>query len=119
MSLPNILLMECSKCRVAASCPKKGSSPLKLPSGQEMTCRLVGGYGRNPVDQSILSEDSKKLSKEHGPCLTIAEVPILDECSGLAVYQITKIFAPPVLHEREVFSEDQMKAMLIKNQCAR
>jgi len=119
MSLPHILSVECVNCRVSSHCPKSGSSPLVLPSGQMMLCRLIGGYGKKPVDPGVLSEESKKLAVEHGPCLTIAEVPIIDECSGLETYQITKIFSPPVLHERETLNDDQMRMMMIKNQCER
>lgn len=52
------------------------------------------------MDPGILSEDSRSASAS-GPCLTLAEVPTLDEDSGNVIYEIVKIFAPPVLHERE------------------
>lgn len=65
-----------------------------------MKCRLVNGYGRTPVDSSILSEESLKIAQNQGPCLTIAEVPSFDE-EGDFFYEITKIFSPPILHERE------------------
>jgi len=64
-------------------------------------CRIVGGYGRESVDPTILSEESKKASEQNGPCLTIAEFPTLDEGSGKPYYKIVKIFSQPVLHKRE------------------
>jgi len=63
-------------------------------------CHLVGGYGRDPIDQDILSEESRKAYLRDGTALTIAEVPSLDE-SGYVDRKIVKIFSPPVKHERE------------------
>lgn len=116
MSIPNSLTVECKSCRISKYCPRCGSSPLRLPSGKMGVCRLVGGYGKKSVDISVLSKESKELFDKNGPCLTIAEIPTLDECSGLMTYQVTKIFAPPILHEREIVNEAQMKALEVKNQ---
>lgn len=110
----NYLPMECSKCRVAHSCPKKGSSPLTLPGNKKALCSLVGGYGRTPVRQEILGEESREASAKNGPCLTIAEVPRLDEDSGLLIYELEKIFSQPVLHERETVS-DHISMMVPKS----
>lgn len=84
------------------NCPEKGASPLNQGKNRVL-CRLVGGYGRTPVDESILSEESKQTVSQNGPCLTIAEVPKTDE-SGRTVFKVVKIFSPPVLHEREQVS---------------
>lgn len=116
MSLPHVLVVECRTCRVAKYCPQNGSSPLRLPSGQAIACRLIGGYGKKPIDRSVLSEDNEKLFDIHGPCLTIAEIPYVDEGSGLTVYGVVKIFSPPIVHERESMNESQMKAAMVKNQ---
>lgn len=93
-----MLEMECAKCCVSPTCPRRGSSPLSA-AGTTFKCRLVGGYGRVPVDPSKLSAASKEVAERDGPCLTIAEVPVED---GEAVlFEIVKIFAPPVLSARE------------------
>jgi hypothetical protein len=118
MAIPNTLVVECLNCKVSKYCPNNGSSPL-FHGGKKILCRLIGGYGRKPVDMSILSEESKKLAINNGGCLTIAEVPISDECSGLMTYQIVKIFAPPVLHARETINPDQLRVLTLKNQCER
>lgn len=91
----------CDKCRVSEFCSKNGSSPVLTPKKQVFKCRLVGGYGRVPIDMRIVSEQSKQLIEKNGPCLTIAEVPEYDEASGEVVYKVIKIFNPPILHERE------------------
>lgn len=96
------LEIECQKCRVANTCPNRNSSPLNL-SGKRHLCRIIGGYGRVPVDDSILSPESSILAKTNGPCLTIAEIP--REEDGEVVYEIVKIFSPPVLNERETTNE--------------
>jgi hypothetical protein len=93
--------MMCNKCQVASTCPRRGSSPLTLPNQVAMQCRLLGGYGRKPVDLSDLSEESKKIATENGTCLTVAEVPTLDEASGKVYYETIKIFSKPILHPRE------------------
>lgn len=103
----NSLQMECNKCRVASTCPRKGSSPLSLNSGKKVFCQIINGYGRIPVDVEILSTESLKRSKVDGPCLTIAEVPTIDEHSGNLIMEITKIFSRPILHEREILSFNQ------------
>lgn len=108
--------MECPDCKIAAHCPKFGSSPLIMPSGLSVKCRIIGGYGKQPVDPTILSEESKALVAQHGPCLTIVEVPELDEGSGLAVHQVVKVFAPAVFHDREAATPDEMKMLNIRNQ---
>jgi hypothetical protein len=92
--------MQCDKCRVAQHCQKQGSSPL-YNNTTMLLCRIVGGYGKEPVPLAILSESSKKLVEEHGPCLTIAEIPIRDEASGDVYFETIKIFHEPILHERE------------------
>jgi hypothetical protein len=95
-----VLEIICSKCQVSEYCPKSGSSPL-IVNNKLAKCRLIGGYGRDPVDQSILSDESKKLSEKNGPCLTIAEIPEFDDCSNIINFKLTKIFSPPIIHARE------------------
>jgi hypothetical protein len=101
MSQIQVLEVTCDKCKVSEFCPKSGSSPLMTPDKQIFKCKLIGGYGRVPLDMRILSEQSKKLVEKNGPCLTIAEIPEYDEPSGEVFYKVTKIFNPPILHERE------------------
>jgi hypothetical protein len=91
--------MECTKCRVAKTCPRFGSSPLLTKGKKKVFCRIVGGYGRIPVDKEILSIESAARSEKDGPCLTIAEIPTLED--DLIIMEITKIFSHPILHERE------------------
>lgn len=97
------LKTECSKCKVATNCKRFGSSPLIISGKITEYCRIVGGYGREPVDSSILSPESKTARDNNGPCLTIAYVPTI-EGSGEVIMEITKIFSQPVLHERESVS---------------
>lgn len=94
MNLP----MRCSDCAVAASCPAKGASPLII-SGAQHLCEIVGGYGREPVDPAILSPESAARAAQHGPCLTIAEVPEVD--GGVVRYKVVKVFSQPVRAARE------------------
>lgn len=91
--------MTCDRCAVAQACPKKGSSPLFVTGGKRIHCRILGGFGKQPVEEGVLSEESKALVAQHGPCLTIAEVPKLED--GLVLHDVIKIFAQPVLNERE------------------
>ncbi len=93
------LEMTCERCAVAQACPKNGSSPLFLPGAKRVHCRILGGFGKQPVDLSILSEKSKALVEKNGPCLTIAEVPRLED--ELVTYETVKIFSQPVVSDRE------------------
>lgn len=95
----NVLKMECDRCAVANNCEARGASPLIFPGGMAF-CHIIGGYGRNPVDKSILSEESKKKSLRDGECLTIAEVPRLEE-TGRVEKRVVFIFSSPVRHARE------------------
>jgi len=99
----NSLQMECTKCKVASTCPRKGASPIVVRGSgtRKVHCYIVGGYGRTPVERRILSETSKQIADRDGPCLTIAYVPVIDELTDELQFEITKIFSPPVLHERE------------------
>lgn len=101
MAIPNALNMTCDRCRVADTCPQKGSSPLTLPDKRKLLCRILGGYGREPVDSAKLSEESKKVAAQNGHCITIAEVPAFDVPSGKIYYNTVKIFSQPILHPRE------------------
>lgn len=101
MNLP----MECGKCRVANTCPRNGSSPTLTRGGKKVLCHIVGGYGRTPVDPEILSVESLERSRRDGPCMTIAEVPVIEDDS--IVMTITTIFSHPVLHERETTDDMQ------------
>jgi hypothetical protein len=93
-----ILEVECAKCRVSPTCPSRGSSPL-LHGGKRHVCRVIGGYGRVPVDPGILSPESAARAAADGPCLTLAEVPALE--GDLVVTTVVKVFSPPVLSDRE------------------
>jgi hypothetical protein len=94
-----MLEMTCEKCAVRETCPRSGSSPAFL-LGKQMKCRLVGGYGRLPVDPEILSDESKRLATQNGPCITIAEVPCLSD-DGAIDFEVIKVFSKPILSDRE------------------
>ena len=91
--------MTCDRCLVSKTCPKSGSSPLTHKS-KRYVCRLVGGYGQKPVDESILSEESKKIAKRDGYCITLAEIPIIQEDNNVG-FELTKIFSQPILSEHQ------------------
>ncbi len=111
MPAPNSLQLLCKTCKVSATCPRRGSSPLYTDGNRKMlTCVLVGGYSRDPVDQSILSKESKAASEKDGPCLSIAEVPTFDRDSGKFYFEVVKVFHRPILHPREKVSQ-KMDAM--------
>jgi hypothetical protein len=93
------LEMTCDRCPVRPQCPKSGSSPLIVSGGKRVHCRILGGFGRQPVDVSILSEESRRRMEADGPCLTLAEVPGFED--GQVSWTITKVFAPAVLNARE------------------
>lgn len=93
------LEMTCERCAVAEKCPKKGASPTLTQGGKRALCRILGGYGRVPVDPAVLSADSLVRSKKDGPCLTLAEVPALED--GQVVWELTKVFSHPVIGARE------------------
>lgn len=90
--------MECARCAVASTCPRRGSSPL-LYGKHSIKCRIIGGFGKIPLDKSILSSESLKKTKKDGECLTVAEVPAIED--EIVIYNVTKIFSPPVLSDRE------------------
>jgi len=90
--------MACERCLVAQTCPKRGASPLFF-NGKRAHCHILGGYGRQPVDPTILSAESLERVKKDGPCLTLAEVPVLDD--GMITWELTKVFGPPIVNERE------------------
>lgn len=94
----NVLSVRCTECKVASSCPQRGTSPVSIGK-KVFLCRLMGGYGREKVDPSILSEESKARSDRDGPCLTIAEVPEVEEQT--VTYRVVKIFHQPIVHDRE------------------
>lgn len=100
--MQSVLEVRCSSCKVSGTCPRRGSSPLTLSGGKkQVLCRIVGGYSRTPLDESAMSEESRERSAADGPCLTLAEVPVRDEASGLVSFEVTKIFHHPILHPRE------------------
>lgn len=91
--------MTCERCAVATKCPKNGSSPTLTQGGKRSLCRILGGYGRVPVDPAVLSADSLVRSKKDGPCLTLAEVPKVED--GQVIWELTKVFHHPVIGARE------------------
>jgi hypothetical protein len=105
MSAPNSLQVLCKTCKISATCPKRGSSPLYADGNRKMmTCVVVGGYGRDPVDPSILSEESKSSSERDGRFLSIVEVPAFDKDSGKYYFEVVKVFHEPIVHPREKVS---------------
>lgn len=95
-----VLEIHCDRCRVSEFCEKKGAAPLRYQN-KDIPCRIIGGYGRKSIPVEKLSENSKKMAVKNGPCLTLAEVPYIDEGSGTLAYHIVKVFSPPNLHPRE------------------
>lgn len=93
------LEMECSRCSVAKNCPRYGTSPITLPKNI-LRCRIVGGFGRVPIDKAVLSKESAALYEKNGPCLTVAEIPSVDD-QGYVLFEVVKIFSPPCLSDRE------------------
>jgi hypothetical protein len=96
----DVLEIHCNRCRVSKFCEKNGAAPLRF-QGKDIPCRIIGGFGRKPIAVEKLSEKSKELAVKNGPCLTLAEVPYVDEGSGVLTYDVVKIFSPPNLHPRE------------------
>lgn len=96
----SVLEVHCDRCRVSEFCEKKGATPLRYQN-KDIPCRIIGGYGRKPIPVEKLSEKSKKIAAKNGPCLTIAEVPCIDEGSGFLTHNVVKVFSPPNLHSRE------------------
>lgn len=96
----NTVDVECSKCKLANQCPKRGASPV-VYKNKKIYCKILGGYGRLPLDEEVMSEASKEISRNNGRCLTLVIVPILDENSSTVGTELVKIFHQPVLHPRE------------------
>lgn len=94
-----MITMECNKCAVATTCPARGSSPT-LHGKHKVLCKIIGGFGKKPIDRAALSARSASIAEKNGQCLTIAEVPFIDDDGGL-VFHTVKIFSPPVLSDRE------------------
>ena len=111
MGLPNKLEMECGQCKVADECPARGASPLRLGSGKPVRCRLIGGYGQKPVPVDRMSDETRNVVERNGPCLTIAEVPRVDEPSGRIYFETVKIWSQPKLHPRQTTSVSMDRAM--------
>lgn len=89
----------CDHCLVSKTCPRRGSSPLTHKT-KKYICRIIGGYGKTPVDESILSEDSKKIAKLNGYCITLAEVPVI-QIDGAVGFELVKIFSQPIVSDRQ------------------
>lgn len=94
------LKVRCDQCKIAPTCPRRGSSP-KAAGSKSLLCVVVGGYSRDPVSRDILSEESRAASDRDGPCLTLAEVPAVDPDSGHAYFETVKVFHHPIRHARE------------------
>lgn len=115
MAAPNSILVRCSTCKIATTCPRRGSSPLSLGKGKgALLCRVVGGYSRDPVSPGALSKESLGRSEKDGPCLTLVEVPTLDPDSGHAYHEVVKVFHHPIRHPRER-SSTVLDAVLIRS----
>lgn len=101
----NSLSMECSRCKIKATCPKSGNSPLVLFSGKKVLCSIIGGYSKIPVDKEILSNESLERCEKDGPCISIAEVPSRVDNNNIQ-YETVKVFHQPILHDRERIAQD-------------
>ena len=66
--------VDCQRCMVNNSCPFSGQSP-QISGKRLFYCMLIGGYGKAPLDPSILSKESRDLVEKNGPYLTLAEIP--------------------------------------------
>jgi hypothetical protein len=71
-----------------------------------MLCQIIGGYSKTPVRPGILTDESLARSQKDGPCLSIAELPVLK--GDLIEIEVLKIFHHPVLHEREILTGSQI-----------
>jgi len=107
--------MECSRCPVINSCPKKGSSPLVMGS-KKVYCEVIGGFNRKPIDEGSLSPSSLELARKNGFCVSFVSIPekvvirsnhsksiYVDDHNGHidVVLKIEKIFHEPILSDRE------------------
>jgi len=101
MAVPNNLKMTCNRCKVSNNCSSNGQSPLIVNGKNVAICELIGGYGRTPVEENILSQESLSKSRADGNCLTLAHVPSFDEESNEIIYKLVKIFHSPNFHPRE------------------
>jgi len=111
MGLPNKLQIRCAKCKVANWCPAKGASPINLGSGKPVYCRLIGGYGQVPVPEHKMSDKTKEIAKDQGACLTIVEVPRIDESSGKLYFETILIWSQPQLHPRQTTTTAMDRAL--------
>ena len=74
-------------------------------------CRIVGGYGREPIPDEKIGPESREAVERGGPCLSIAEVPSIDEPSGHLYFETIKIWAQPIRHPRETTTEAMDRAL--------
>ena len=91
--------VECNRCLISSYCPEKGTTPIRF-NQHLIPCQLVGGYGKEPVERNRVSSKNLPLYDAHGPSVSIALVPYVDECKNLATKTV-KVFHPPVKHARE------------------
>ncbi|HED37911.1 MAG TPA: hypothetical protein ENI76_06675 [Ignavibacteria bacterium] len=102
MPIPRRLRVLCNKCLISEYCIYKGQSPLYVSkNSQTIECVIVGGYGLKKPSSEILSEESKKSQKKFGECLSIVEIPQLDQSTGYVYTTTTMIWHPRIKHERE------------------
>jgi hypothetical protein len=88
----------CNKCRVSKWCPKKGFSPTKY-EGETFMCKLIGNYGRNPIDRNHISDESLVSYEKNGPCLTLMNSWEFHDGTMFPI--ILKVWSPPILSPRE------------------
>jgi hypothetical protein len=96
----NTIDVDCNRCKLAGQCPKRGSSPVVFKN-RKVFCKILGGYGRSPIDEEVLSDSSKEVSLTSGRCLTLVSIPFLDKASGTVCTELIKVFHQPILHARE------------------
>lgn len=94
-------MLLCKTCKLAETCPDKGSSPLITKGNKQVYCELLGNYGIDPVEESILSPDSLVRMKKDGPCTSYVQIPKFDKDSGTVYTEPKVIFHQPILHERQ------------------
>lgn len=95
------MMLSCNTCKLSETCPKRGVSPLTVKGNKKVYCQLIGNFGIDPVDESILSPASLVRMKKDGPCTSYVEVPEFDKYSNMLHYSHIVIFHKPILHERQ------------------
>jgi hypothetical protein len=96
------MILTCDKCKLATTCPKKGSSPFSHQGQKQLKCELIGNFGKDPVDVSILSLASRARMEKDGPCTSYVDIPMYDASSDKVTFETTIIFHHPIRHPRDL-----------------